>query len=198
VRRGEQGFTIVPAMVVLVVVVTLGAAVLGLALRRQETSVADRWVVRAAQAADAGADIAGWRLNRTLVSAGTAGLAGLATDTARQLGCTQVGATGFAVVKGSGSWCAATGWASIGDGAEYSYTLSLDANALGSGLDDVVVRKVVVTGRSRGVQRRLLVVFRLDVDPSHPSALFRRWHEVRCPAIASGAAPDAGCPDVGL
>lgn len=197
-RRPEAGFTIVPAMMVMMVLVTIGAIALGLALRRQDTSMVDRAAVQAAQAADAGADVAGWRMNRTLVSAGTAGLLGLATDAARQLGCAQASAGGFAVVKTTGSWCPASASESLGDGASFSYTMSLDANAIGSGLDDVVVRRVVVTGRSRGTLRRILVVFRLDVDASHPSTLFRRWHQVTCPGRPTGAAPDSGCPDVGL
>lgn len=196
--RRQDGFTIVAAVGVLMVVVVLGAAVLGLALRRQDTSVRDRWVVRAAAAADAGADVAGWRMNRTLVSAGTAGLLGLATDTVRQLGCTSVSAAGLDVIEGSGTWCPETAEEQLGDGSSFTYRTSLDVNAVGSGLADTVVRKVLVTGRAGGQRRRLLVTFRLDVDPSKPVTLFRRWHDVACTSTQAGAAPDSGCPDVGL
>lgn len=196
--RREEGFTMVAAIATLVIVVALGGALLSLVVRRAHTGIRDLDVARAAEAADAGADVAGWRMNRTLVSAGTAGLLGLATDAARTLGCTTVSAGGFSVVTQSSGWCPTTTSEDLGDGTSFNYSMSLDLNVVGSGLSKTIVRRVIVTGMAGGYRRRILVVYRLDLNLAGGLRLFKRWHYVVCTAKPTGGAADSGCPDPGL
>lgn len=195
--RGEGGSTMVAAMATLLVVGLLGGAVLSLATRRLDTSQRDRSVARAAAAADAAADVAGYRMNRTLVSAGGAGLLGIATDTVRQLGCAEVAAAGIEVIAAgaSASWCAATPWEDLGDGARYRYSTSLDVVAVGGGVPGTIERRVVATGSAGGRERRILVVYRLDVAGGTPTRLFKRWRYAVCTTKPTGSRPDSGCPD---
>lgn len=193
----EDGYTVVAAIATLTVVSVLVGAALSLALRRQDTAQRDRSVARAIAAADAGADVAGWRMSRALVSAGGSGLLGFTGDVVRQLGCTSVSAGSFSVISGdeADGWCPPTASEDLGDGASYTYSLSLDVTALGGGASETLERRVVVVGRAGGRQRRILVTYKLDLDAGTATTLFKRWRYVVCPAKPTGSRPDSGCPD---
>jgi type II secretory pathway pseudopilin PulG len=195
--QDDRGSALVAALAALLVAGLIGGALLSHVLRRVDTSKAERSATRALAAADAGADIAAFRMNRTLLSAGTAGLLGLATDAVRQLGCTEVTAAGIEIVQAGASetWCPPTATEDLGDGTGFRYSVSLDVNAVGGGAADVLQRRVVVTGSSGGLERRLLVVLRLNLDAGAPTHLFTRWRYAVCTSRPTTARPDSGCPD---
>lgn len=196
--RAEDGFTLVAVLATLLIVLLTSSAALALALRRIDTSMRDRSAARAVAAADAGADVAGWRMNRTLLSQGGAGLLGFATDAVRQLGCTSVGVGSFSVTKASPQqgWCPQTPAEVAGDGATFRYTVSLDVQVIGTGASGVLVRRVVVTGTAGGVSRRILATYKLDVNAGKVTKLWRRARWVTCTTKPTTTA-DGGCADPG-
>ena len=198
--KREDGFTAVTAIIVLLIVTGFASSALAFGLRSMSTSQRDRSSARALAAADAGADRAGYLLNRTLVSSGTAGLLGLAVDTLRTVSCVKVTAAGYQVISTApqGGFCADGISEDLGNGSSYEYRMTTNVN-LGTTLGETLVRRVVSTGLSGGVKRRVLVTYRLDIDPAHITSLWKRWRYVECsPTAATGQPADNGCPDPGL
>jgi Tfp pilus assembly protein PilX len=195
----EDGFTVIAAAAVLVVVALLVDASLALVLRRESTSVRDRSVARAVAAADAAADVAAWRMNRALVSTGSAGLLGLTGDVVRQLGCTAVSVGSFAVVRGTSgaTWCDWTPWESLDAGASFRYRTSMDLTVVGAGASQTITRRVLADGRAGGRERRVLITLKLDLTSGNPTRLWKRWRYAACTAQATSSAPDSGCADPG-
>lgn len=197
--RQEEGFTIIAAAAVLVVVALLVDASLALVLRRENTSVRDRSVARAVAAADAAADVATWRMNRALVSGGSAGLLGLTGNVVRQLGCTAVAVGSFSVIQGQGgqTWCDWTPWEDLGSGASFRYRTSMDLTVVGAGASQTITRRVLADGRAGGRERRVLVTVKLDLTSGSPTRLWKRWRYAACTAAATSSTPDSGCADPG-
>jgi type II secretory pathway pseudopilin PulG len=201
-RREQSGFVMVAAIVVLAIVTTLTGAALALSLRSVGTSQVDRNRALAFAAADEGADVAGWRINKLLVSQGGAGLLGFADGLLANLGCIQVNAdrtlavAELSVSTGT-STCPPTAAEDAGNGATFSYVMQTDLNLNNQlSLGSLIERRALVTGSAYGQQRRVLVTYRLN--PS-VSPLFARWRYVECtPQPPAGStAFDAGCPDPG-
>jgi hypothetical protein len=184
--------------VTLVVFLFAGAA-LASGLDGLNSSEKARDVARAQAAADAGADIAGWRMNRTLVAPGTGALLGYPTATLRTLTCVSVGVGGgsfsLSLVSAGTAFCPQTTDESLGDGSSFHYTVSTGVNV--TGLNLVIARRVIAVGTYKSTTRRVLVTYRLDIDPSHPTTLFKRWRYVQCTSKQTGSAVDSGCPDPG-
>lgn len=188
--------------VTLVVFLFAGAA-LASGLDALNSTEKSRDVARAQAAADAGADIAGWRMNRTIVAPGAGGLLGYTTATLRTLTCISVGAGGggggasfsLSLVSAGTAFCSQTAEESLGDGSSFHYTVSTGVNV--TGLNLVIARRVIAVGTYKSTTRRVLVTYRLDIDPSHPTTLFKRWRYVQCTSKQTGSAVDSGCPDPG-
>jgi hypothetical protein len=197
--RGEDGFTLVPAIVTLSIVLAVGGASLAMAWRSLGSSTRDRSAARALAAADAGADVAGYRLNRTLVSAGSAGLLGFTTDALRTVGCIKVqvgGAVAIDTSSVSAGFCGQTTDEDLADGSKFHYVMSTGIK-LGASVSEILTRRVIATGISAGVTRRVLVTYKLELNASNPLRLFKRYRYAICSAVAPTSDPASGCPDPG-
>jgi Tfp pilus assembly protein PilX len=215
-RSDESGFAMIAVIMVLMIVTLLTGAALALSLRSVTTSSADRARDVALGAADEGADVAAWRMNKLLVSPGGAGLMGFADGLLGSLGCINVNANltlsvaeiaSGSVSGGAGAgWCAATPPEDAGNGATFSYRVQTDVNLnnvdnlniVNGGVTVAVIveRRILVTGTDQGQVRRLLLTYRLDPQLT---PLFERYRYVECsPVVPAGStAVDAGCPDPG-
>jgi hypothetical protein len=197
--ESERGFALPVVMPILVVVGLLAAAMLAMTSASLSRSAEDRRATRALAAADAGADVAVWRMNKTLASAELTGLLGLPLHVVGNLGCVNLDARGLLGVStlSAAGWCPPTPWEDLGsDGAvdaSYSYTVSTGINVIG--VADLVERKIVATGRAGGEQRRVMVTVRGDLNPDNLLSLFRRYRYVECTARPTGPEPDSGCPE---
>lgn len=211
--ESEAGYAIVAALWVLLIVGLLGSAALAFSLRSIHTSQSDRDRALALGAADEGADRAGWRMNKLIVSPGGAKLMGFTDGLLASLGCIQVNADGTIgvseiarsnVTNGvsiNPALCPATTSEDAGNGASYSYVMETDINLAvdASGqlqVGAVVERRILVTGQAFGQTRRILVTYRLNPALS---PLFERYRYVECSTAppAGNSAFDAGCPDPG-
>ena len=209
----EAGYVIVAALWVLLIVGLLGSAALAFSLRSIHTSQTDRNRALALGAADEGADLAGWRMNKLLVSPGAADLMGFADGLLASLGCIEVNAAGTlgvseiaqsAVHSGltlTPALCPATTSEDAGNGASFSYVMETDINLnLNANqqlqVGAVIERRILVTGQASGQTRRILVTYKLNPTLS---PLFERYRYVDCsPTPPSGStAFDAGCADPG-
>ncbi len=198
VRREQDGLVLPGAMALLVIFLLMTGVALSLSLGSLDRTNRDRQLVRALQAADAGADAAVFRLNKMLVSPSVAGLLGPIPGTVQSLGCTSVAVGGFRIEPTGGpAWCAATPsqTETLHSGSAYSYEVS-GAITVSGALGDLLERRIVSTGTAGDVQRRVLVRVRLSLveDPGSP-AIYRRLRHVECTATRpEGSAPDGGCP----
>lgn len=214
--RSESGIAVPTAVWVVVILMGLALAASAVAITGQSQANRDRQVKRALGAADAGAEVAIWRMNQALVSheiSGLLGMEGLTTNTLRELGCLNASLDGVTLI-GSGEWCSAVGGTDdeLGDGAKYTYFVSSDLNipiaslpsnladTLVNGTTDIIARSVVSQGESNGVRRRVKALAILDVRLSDGQALdlFQQVRWVECPGTPSGSAPDSGCPSLGV
>ncbi len=209
----EAGYVIVAALWVLLIIGLLGSAALAFSLRSIHTSQADRNRDLALGAADRGADLAGWRMNKLLVSAGGAGIMGFTDGLLASLGCIQVnadGTVGVSEVAQSSvlvhntvqpALCPATASEDAGNNASYSYVAETDVNLTVNAngqlqVGAMIERRILVTGQANGQTRRILVTYRLNPALS---PLFERYRYVECSTSppAGSTAFDAGCADPG-
>lgn len=89
-RHGDRGFTMATTMIVMSLTLSFVALAVGMAIAGLTHSQSARSVERAQAAADAGADIAGYRMNKTLLAPAAAGLVGLVPATLQTVGCAGV------------------------------------------------------------------------------------------------------------
>lgn len=199
--RAETGFVLPGAIALLAIFAGLTATAFTFSLQSLDNTNRDRRVVRALQAADAGADIAIFRLNHMLVAAGTGATLGLAVDAVGSLGCTSVDLAGFnTIVPPTAATYCATRSASATDvqDATYSYRVASAVNVL-SGTENLLMRKILVTGTAGNVTRRVLVKVRLVVDGPGSLVLYQRVRHTECTSEAPDpASPDSGCPGADL
>jgi type II secretory pathway pseudopilin PulG len=195
-RRDESGWTLIASIVTLAIVLTVGGATLSLAWRSIGSSTKERDAARALAAADAGADVAAYRMNRALTFQGTAGLLGFPVDTLRTVGCLGVDVGGTTVISTAGGGCSVSPDEKTGDGSTFHYQL-INGVHLGAGLGEVVMRRIVVTGTSNATSRRILVTYKLQVNTSNPLALFKRYRYAVCSTRPPTSDPASGCPDPG-
>jgi Tfp pilus assembly protein PilX len=249
--RDERGFTVIVALAALLIALLLASAALTFSLRSVSSSQQDRRETLAGQAADAGADLAVWRMNKILVpndvfspqlfgyTSSNTGGGSSSTYATIYLNVETVGCLNFnssnntfvslqipsptnppaATVGTNGGatssleWCApypsaitgtcAAGGAEIDNGTSYpqfySYQISNAINiaALTGSSAPLLERRVIVTGCSGNVQRRLLVKAKLALGANNvPTSLFQRYFTVECTSTAPDPTnPDSGCPD---
>jgi hypothetical protein len=198
----------IAAVIGLLIVGLLGGAALALSLRSVGTSQVDRDRALALGAADEGADLAGWRMNKLLVSPGGSSLRGFTDGLVASLGCVSVNTdltltlTELSLTGGGTLLCPVTSSEDAGNGANFSYVAQTDVNlnnqlSLNPGGGTLIERRILVTGTAPGLQqRRILVTYVLNTTLS---PLFERYRYVECtPTMPSGnSAFDAGCPDPG-
>jgi len=197
--RAQDGFVLPGAIALLAIFAALTATALTLSLQSIDQTNRDRRVVRALQAADAGADVAIFRLNHMLVASG-AGALGVAVGTVESLGCTSVDvATGFYSIKppAAAEYCSATsGVAEDVEGATYSYRV---ANAVKALDGETLQRKILVTGTAGSAKRRVLVKVKLVINGEGSAVLYKRVRHTECTAEPTDASvPDSGCPGADL
>ena len=209
--RGEDGYVVAVTVLMLGIILAMAGAAVALAVRSVDTSNRDKRASRSLAAADAGLDVARYRLNRTLLS--TKGLALSPTGTTTNLDsvlatldCLSVAIGGsapgikFGVTLATGETvCDATQQEPLGDGTSFSYRVA-NRFAIGATIPETLTRQVLVTGHGpRGTQRRVLGTFRTRVSPlNKPTTLFRLWRYVECSAKPPDPAnPFSGCPYTG-
>ncbi|MGH2917442.1 MAG: hypothetical protein ACRDLS_02420 [Solirubrobacteraceae bacterium] len=196
---GDGGFVLPGSIALLVIMLVLTGAAIGLSLQSLDTSNRDRRVVRALQAADAGVDVAIFRLNHMLVAGSSSAVLGAVPNAVQSLGCTSVNVLGvYTISQVSPSapqvYCPSEGGASDSvQGATYSYQVSTAINVTGS-LGDLLVRSIVATGASGNVQRRVLVKVRAVIGGAGSLVLYQRIRHTECTAKPTTAAVDSGCP----
>lgn len=187
-RAEERGAVLPIAVSVLLIVIMLTGAAVAYSVRSIDRSNYDRYAARAQAAADAGLDVARYRMNKAVLGGQVVGLAGLVNGTLKQLGCTQIGAAVGGLVRvglqpGAG-WCAAHGWELVDGeigviaedeavcnahtGAAFRYFLRLDVGADvlvdsdGVVNNDPVAWEVISVGCSNG--RTAVVRGEMPVD----------------------------------
>jgi Tfp pilus assembly protein PilX len=197
--RDERGFALATTMMVIFISVLLGIPALSLTLGSLHRVASDRNETRALEAADAGADIAVWRMNKLIGPAEASGLVSSTVGAVAQLACITVdvgGAKALSLNSGQG-WCAPTAWETLDDNSggpkqetRYSVStgihISLDPTSL-------IQRRIVATGRVGTVQRRIVLTMRIDPNLS-TLALWRRYRYAECSGRQPGSDPDSGCP----
>lgn len=112
---GEQRGGVLPiAVSVLLIVLLLTGVTVAYSVRSVDRSNFDRYSARALAAADAGLDVAQYRMNKALLAGQTVGLVGLVNGVTKQLGCTELGVGVGGLVRvglrAGGGWCVAGGW----------------------------------------------------------------------------------------
>ncbi|MDQ3410050.1 MAG: hypothetical protein M3469_08730 [Actinomycetota bacterium] len=207
--RGEDGYVVAVTVLVLGIILAMAGAAVALAVRSVDTSNRDKRAARSLAAADAGLDVAHYRLNRTLLATKKLGLSPPSTTTslddvlatgdclAVTIGGSNPG-TKFGTILASGV-CAATEQEPLGDGTSFSYRVA-NRFTIGVTIPETLTRQVLVTGHGpRGTQRRVLGTFRVRVNAQNqPTTLFRRWRYVECSAQPSDPTnPFSGCPYTG-
>ncbi|KKL44794.1 hypothetical protein LCGC14_2362130, partial [marine sediment metagenome] len=152
-NRGEHGFVLPTAVVMLFIIATLAGAAATAAVTANSQSNRDRSVKRAVGAVDAGLSVATYRINKLqppdqqcVVVDGSGDLQLAALD--------------------SDGWCPAQ-TENLGDGAGYSYRASAGQPAMVNG-QSLVQRRVVSTAVVNSVQRSALVT----VGSSNGTPLF--------------------------
>jgi hypothetical protein len=139
----EEGIALPAALMILLAVSTIAIGVVATTVTSSHQSSRDRSVKRAIAAADAGLDLATYRLNKLTVK----NLECVVTGTAQN-------ATGLTIepVQPDG-WCREQ-TEDLGEGASFSYRVKggVQVNVNGQNL---IQRKIVSTGTVNGVKRRL-------------------------------------------
>lgn len=186
---GEERGAVLPiAISVLLIVLMLTGVAVAYSVRSIDRSNFDRRSARALAAADAGLDVARYRMNKAVLAGQVTGLVGLADGTVKQLRCTQIGVAAGGLVRvgteGGVDWCAAGGWELVDAdggvmaeeeaacayqaGAAFRYFLRLDLNAEvlvdGDGAinNDPVAWDVISAGCANG--RTAVVRGQLPID----------------------------------
>jgi hypothetical protein len=199
--RAEAGFVLPGAIALLAIFAGLTATALTFSVQSLDNTNHDRRVVHALQAADAGADIAIFRLNHMLVASGTGAMLGPAVDLVGTLGCTSVDVAGFNTIvpPTAATYCAEqSGSATDVQGATYTYRVATAVNVL-SGTENLLLRKILVTGTDHDVTRRVLVKVRLVIGGAGNLVLYQRMRHTECTSEPPDpASPDSGCPGADL
>lgn len=175
--RDEKGAVLPVAVAVLLIVLMLTGAAVAYSVRSVDRSNYDRYAARALAAADAGLDVARYRINKIVLAGRVGGAIGLVNDLLWKLDdCTEINlAVGELVrvgVNGSAGWCADGGWRLLDGegiaidpaepncqpqaGAAFRYftRLRVGADVVGDGgralNDDLLAWEVISVGCSNG------------------------------------------------
>lgn len=200
-RTRERGFAMPMTLAVLFISLMLGIPAMTLTLGSLDRVTQDRRDTRALEAADAGADVAVWRMNKIIAPAEASGLVSSTLSVVSQTACVNIDVAGTKLLAlggaGGSGWCAATPWETLDDASpgpkqETSYQVSIGIH-ISTDPTSLLERKVVATGRVGGVTRRVMLTLRVDPNLS-TLALFRRYRYAVCSGRQTGSSPDSGCP----
>lgn len=209
--RGEGGYVVAVTVMVLGIILAMAGAAVALAVRSVETSDRGKRGARSLAAADAGLDVAHYRLNRTLLANKKLTLSTPGTTTnldsvLATLDCLSVAIGGSTpgtrlgtILPSGDQVCPATEREPLGDGTSFSYRVA-NRFSIGAAVPETLTRQVLVTGHGpRDMQRRVLGTFRTRVDAQNqPTTLYRLWRYVQCSSQPSDPAdPFSGCPYTG-
>lgn len=150
--RAERGSAALPvAVAMLVLTLAIGAVAVSQATTALDGTSRDARVKRALQAADAGLETAAWRNNS---------LSDVVNDPLRTTTCA-VRVSGGAIDLvapqsiGGRKWCPPSGPEEIGGSETFTYSISALADVDLDGVASTLDRKIVVTGQSGSVTRRV-------------------------------------------
>lgn len=213
--RDEQGIALPVAISILAIILLLVGVAVAYSIHSLDRSNRDRATSRSLAAADAGLDVGGWRMNKSIVAGQYSeilslnGTGGLLNQVVQTLGCTNLSVQGSNIV--GGNWCEGTpevlddhGGSAAGETFQYFTDLSikLDISQLlsqqpATGLID---RNVVSVGTANG--QRAVVVGRYQLDLSNflddgTIHLFTLKRYAQCSGISFDPDnPTAHCPQV--
>lgn len=148
--RRDDGFTLAATMAIMGLTLAFVGVAVGMALAGLTHSESSRSVERAQAAADAGADIAGYRMNKTLLAPATSSILGLAGSALQTVGCaglsldfgsttsistdqslpvgtasvTAANTFSLAPISVGNNFCLTTQSATLDDGETYRYAIS--------------------------------------------------------------------------
>lgn len=216
--RDERGLTMPTTMMVLALVVVFVGVTVAVAINGLEHSQRARNLERAQHAADAGAEIAGYRMSKTLLNSAGAGLLGVTTSALRTVGCIGVNlsfgnspslptagtgvngslnagsAVNLRLIPATSNFCLSAADGSLGDGTTFRYAVSTQIN----------VNAAALTGLFSGDTSQLIVRKVVSIgtaghstkrvmvtywtDLSDVGQPFKRRRYVRCPAGGWSAA----------
>lgn len=113
--ESERGAALPIAVSVLLIVLMLTGAAVAYSVRSVDRSNYDRYSARALAAADAGLDVAGYRINKIVLAGRAGGVIGLVNNLATQLdNCTEVDIALAQLVRVGANqdagWCSEGGW----------------------------------------------------------------------------------------
>lgn len=211
-RGDERGFTMPTTMMVLAMVVVFVGVAVAVAINGLDHSQRARNVERAQHAADAGAEIAGYRMSKSLLNSAGAGLLGTTTSLLRTVGCIGVnlgfgqssalptaanGVSGslnagsglnLRLIPAGSNFCLSGADGSLGDSTTFRYAVSTQIN----------VNAAALTGLFSGTPSQLIVRKVVAIGTSGSSTRrvmvtywldltdvgqpFKRRRYVRCPA----------------
>lgn len=223
--RGEEGIALPIAISVLAIVLMLVGVAVAYSIHSLDRSNRDRASARALAAADAGLDVAGWRMNKSIVANQFTGLLtlggapdqqGFLNQVISTLGCTNLAVNGNQL---SGNTCAGVeetldeeGGATSATRETFQYyadlTVNVDLDAathlqLGNIVPDIasVDRYVISVGHAGGQRAVLLGKFQVDLnhllDPSSLLSLFKLQRYVQCSSTSFNPNnPRASCPSI--
>lgn len=215
-RRDEEGIALPVAISILAIVLLLVGVAVAYSVHSLDRSNHDRASARALAAADAGLDVAGYRMNKTLVGEPVTGLIALGSGVTNLLtrGCIGVNVTAgglpvnFSVNLGAsgGGWCVQSSVAEVVDDQggttsrerfQYYTNYGIGLGVLNGSLL-TVNRKVVSVGQANGRIRRVVGTYQLTGNPNNDTTLlnFKLTRYAECPSLQAinPAQPDAGCP----
>jgi hypothetical protein len=193
-RREEGGAVLPIAIAVLLIVVMVTGVAVAYSVRSVDRSNYDRYSARALAAADAGLDVAQYRVNKSIAGTKIGSVIGLVNDLLWQLdGCTSINVSAAQLIRvgvnTNAGWCAVGGWEAVdGEGGLIDPTspkcqphtsaayrlfmrLRVGADVVGDGQsvinDDILIWDVISAGCSNG---RTAVV-RGELKMSLPAAV---------------------------
>lgn len=213
----ERGFTMLTTMMVLATVVVFVGVAVAVALNGLDHSQRARNLERAQHAADAGAEIAGYRMSKTLLNSSSAGLLGTTTSALRTAGCigvnlsfgnssglpTAANGVNGSVNAGTGvnlrlipsgsNFCLTSEDGSLGDGTTFRYAVStqivVSPAALAGvfGGDSTQLIVRKVVSIGKSGSSRKRVLVTYWTDLTDTGQPFKRRRYVRCPAAGWSA-----------
>jgi len=190
-------------MILMLIFLIMAATAIELSLNSLSATNHDRGLVRAVQAADAGVDVAIFRMNHMLVDGSSSAVLGSIPNAVQSLGCTSVDVMGVYTISqvspsAPQAYCPSeSGSADSVQGATYSYQVST-ALSVTTSLGNLLVRSIVATGMAGTVQRRVLVKVRAVIGGAGSLVLYQRIRHTECTAKPTTAAIDSGCPGADL
>ncbi len=204
--RGQDGFALASAIIVLFIVLLLTATVTKVVVASLHQTTRDRSSAEAFQLADSAVDEVTWHMNRELVSTEIGDLAGVTSGVVSTDGCLGLNGDNNIVVQVLTS-TPASGFCDVltvpntaaGETAT-CYTqarVGLDLTNAANLVNNLLTRNVVCQGDVGGAQRRILARMALEVNAGKPTTLWRRDAWVECTgAFTSESDPAAGCPSL--